>query len=272
MKHALNITTTLILCGSMAQAYAQSPAACIPTPSCTSLGYTSTKSCTDGLKCPFGNYWNCTHINKITELTNKITELEKVIETSQSQGEICAIGSTLYSDKSCSIIPQKGKTPIGIVVYVDGKGGGQAMALKSMEHYQWGTRNGEVAGLQNYLTTSDASQDYASCKNSQIIMAAGDKSKYPAVWAAYEYSTEGTSAGDWCLPAAGIITSIYNNQNEISTGFVRTIGTPFPTTTQVWTSSAYTSSSAWYSNFNANNGLSADFWYYDYEVRPVIEF
>ena len=273
MKKILYTTTAFVLCGGIVQANA----ACIATPSCTTLGYTSTTSCTDGLKCPFGNYWNCTHINKITELTNKITELEKVIETSQSQGEICAIGSTLYSDKSCSIIPQKGKTPIGIVVYVDGKGGGQAMALKSMEHYQWGTRNGEVAGLQNYLTTSDASQDYASCKNSKTIMAAGDKNKYPAAWVANEYKTEGTSAGDWCLPAAGIFTSYYNNQEAIKTAFSRVNGIPFTSDTKAWSSTVYSNSYAWYSNFSEkykfglNHSYEYDYLYYG-EVRPVIEF
>ena len=92
MKKILYTTTAFILCG-----IAQSQAACIATPSCTSLGYTSTTSCTDGLKCPFGNYWNC-NLNKITELTNKITELEKKIEALETSKEICYIGSILYSD------------------------------------------------------------------------------------------------------------------------------------------------------------------------------
>ena len=59
-------------------------AACIQTPSCSSLGYTSSSSCTGGVKCPFGNAWNCsvneikTEItNKITEITNQITEIVK---------------------------------------------------------------------------------------------------------------------------------------------------------------------------------------------------
>ena len=61
-------------------------AACIQTPTCSSLGYTSTSSCTGGTKCPFGNYWNCDAINKInslnsqiTNLTNKITEQTNTI-------------------------------------------------------------------------------------------------------------------------------------------------------------------------------------------------
>ena len=280
MKHALNITTTLILCGSMAQAYAQSPAACIPTPSCTSLGYTSTTSCADGLKCPFGNYWNCTHINKITELTNKITEqtnkiteLEKVIETSQSQGEICVIGSILYSDKSCYLNPQKGKTPIGIVVYADGNGGGQALALKSLDtQYKWSAANKGISGLQYYGSTSLASKDYASCENTKKIIASGDKNDYPAAWAAHEYKTEGTNAGDWCLPAAGIFNSYYNNQTSINLGFGRVNGTIFTTSTNAWSSTQYNPYYTWEARFNKTDGLGNEIKSVNDEIRPVLEF
>ena len=273
MKHALNITTTLILCGSMAQAYAQSPAACIATPSCTTLGYTSTTSCTDGLKCPFGNYWNCTHINKITELTNKITELEKTIETSQSQGEICIIGSILYSDKSCYLNPQKGKTPIGVVVYVDGNGGGQALALNSIGSYIWGGYGTDVPELTNVSNSSEKT-DFASCTNSKIIMAAGDKSTYPAAWAAHEYKTEGTNAGDWCLPAAGIFYSYKNNQTAVDTGFDRANGTKFTPSTYAWSSSEFSKNFAWHSYFvSSSDGLlNSDDKNTSNEVRPVLEF
>ena len=277
MKKILYSTTAFILFG-----LAQSQAACITTPSCTTLGYTSTTSCTDGLKCPFGNYWNCTHINKITELTNKITEqtnkiteLEKVIETSQSQGEICVIGSILYSDKSCYLNPQKGKTPIGIVVYVDGKGGGQALALKSLaSKYQWSTEYVDIPGLKNYNADSSAAIDKASCANSKIIMAAGDKSKYPAVWAAHEYKTEGTSAGDWCLPAAGIFVSYYNNPNTIAQGFERVGGERLSGDAFIWSSSeGYIDKIAWASYFLTGNGLSDGYTKRtSFEVRPVLEF
>ena len=71
---------------SMGTAYA----ACIPTPSCASLGYESSSSCEGGIKCPFGNAWNCT-------LVNKITEIEKIIQEGGSSGSKdtsnCKIGS-----------------------------------------------------------------------------------------------------------------------------------------------------------------------------------
>ena len=276
MKRIFYYTTTAIIisCG-ITQAQT-----CVPTPTCSSLGYTSSSSCTNGIKCPFGNYWNCDLSNKITELTNKITEqtnkiteIEKQVVVNQSQGEVCVIGSILYSDKSCYLNPQKGKTPIGIVVYIDGKGGGQAMSLKSIGNYEWGGYGTDISGLTNYTSNSAASQDVASCENSKKIMAAGNKSTYPAVWAANEYKTEGTSAGDWCLPAAGIFTSYYNNQTSVNLGFERVNGTKFTTNTYAWSSSESNVNCAWYSHFNREYGL-----YYDCykdnsrEVRPVLVF
>ena len=270
MKKIFYYTTTAIIisCGiSQAQT-------CVPTPTCSSLGYTSSSSCTNGIKCPFGEAWNC-DLNKITELTNKITELEKQLVANQSQGEVCIIGSILYSDKSCYLNPIKGKTPIGIVIYIDGTGGGQALALKSIGSYQWSTEYVDISGLTNCTSDEKASQNFASCENSAKIRAQGDSSKYPAVWAAHEYSTEGTNAGDWCLPAAGIFTSYYNNQEAINIGFSRTSGTPFTESTYAWSSSESSNYYSWASNFSRGYGLFGD----DnnekkgsLEVRPVIEF
>ncbi len=53
--------------GVMAMGAGVGYAACIPTPSCSSLGYESSSSCEGGIKCPFGNAWNCTVINKVNE-------------------------------------------------------------------------------------------------------------------------------------------------------------------------------------------------------------
>ena len=271
MKKLLYTTTAFVLCGSIVQANA----ACIATPSCTAMGYTSSSSCTNGIKCPFGNYWNCDLSNKITELTNKITEIEQKVEDLETPKEVCYIGSILYSDKSCSVTVIAGKTPIGIVVYIDGTGGGQALALKSIGSYEWGGYGTDISGLTNYNSESAASKDYDSCGNTAKIIAAGDKSKYPAVWAANEYSTEGTSAGDWCLPAAGIFTSVYNNQTAINLGFEKVGGTTFTTSTYAWSSSELNHGIAWNSNFSDSYGLDG----YgnggkvaSYEVRPVLEF
>ena len=267
MKKILYTTTAFVLCGGIVQANA----ACIATPSCTAMGYSSTSSCTNGIKCPFGNYWNC-------DLSNKIAELEKKIEQQEQDNALksCAVGHIFYSDMSCSVSMQTGKTPIGVVVYTDGQGHGQVLALKSIGDYEWGGYGTDISTLPNYGSNSAASKDYDSCGNSKKIMAAGNKSKYPAAWAAYNYTTTGTKVGDWCLPAAGIFTSYYNNQSVINTGFSRAGGTEFTNSTRAWSSSESGNDYAWFSDFSTDYGLSYRRNYYDKgysnEVRPVFEF
>ena len=226
---------------------------CTLTKDCTDLGYTSTTSCDNGVKCPWGEAWFCP----------------------PSPSEVCEIGSVLYSDMTCYKEAQAGKTPIGVVVYVDGLGGGQALALNSVNNgtsYQWGGYGANVSSLPDYTTEATAAADYTSCENSKIIMTVGNSSTYRAVWAANEYSTEGTSAGDWCLPAAGIFTSYYNSQEAINTGFSRANGIQFTTSTKAWSSSESISNGAWYSYFSTSYGLDRSGKGNFSEVRPVIEF
>ena len=91
-------------------------AACVSTPSCTTLGYDSKTPCSNGgIKCPFGEAWNC----KISELKDKITELEKEIEELEEQNSAiggCGVGDYLYSDMSCDPYLHTDECPIGIVV------------------------------------------------------------------------------------------------------------------------------------------------------------
>ncbi len=258
-------------------------AACIPTPSCSSLGYESSSSCEGGIKCPFGNAWNCTLADKINEITTEITEIKKVIEEGGVGGgdtSNCVLGSIFYSDHTCSygaVLPTK--APIGVVVYSDGAGHGQVMALGSIGSYKWSSEYVNISTLQNFTSGSAASQDLASCENTAKIIAAGGKSKYPAAWAAHEYKTEGTNAGDWCLPAAGIMVSIYNNMELINIGYGLASGSKIGTSSNIWSSSEYDRDYAWSSGFSRDYGLyHGDYrdTYYgkkaSYEVRPVLEF
>ena len=164
------------------------------------------------------------------------------------------------------------KKAIGVVVYIGSDGKRWAMALKSIGSYEWSSKNVDISGLTNYGSDSAASKDYDSCGNTAKIIAAGDKSKYPAAWAAHEYKTEGTEAGDWCLPAAGIFTSYYNNQSVINTGFSRAGGTQFTTSPHAWSSSERSDDRAWYSHFSLSYGLSSSYKGNINEVRPVLAF
>ena len=275
MKRIFYYTTTaLVLSCGISQAQT-----CVPTPTCSTLGYTSTTACDGGLKCPFGEAWNCS----INDIKTEIMEIKNII--GQQQQENCVIGAILYSDMTCSSTVVAGKTPIGIVVYI-GASGYQALALETIGNYAWSTEAVDILGLTNYNSPAEASKDYNSCGNTEKIIAQGDRNIYPAAWAAHEYSTEGTSAGDWCLPAAGIFTSYYNNQDAINTGFIRAGGTKFSASrpdTYAWSSSELNATNyyfAWYSYFrNDNYGLNS---YINYtlgynksdslEVRPVLEF
>ena len=253
-------------------------AACIPTPSCSSLGYESSSSCEGGIKCPFGNAWNCT-------LVNKITEIEKIIQeggASSNKGDTsnCVVGSIFYSDWTCSygsVIATK--APIGVVVYSDNAGHGQVMALKSIGSYTRGVNGTDLPTLQNYSSASDASKDFSSCENTLKIIADGDKETCAAPWAVQEYKTVGTSAGDWCLPAAGIFTSIYNNLSIINNAFNLTGGTQIGTGVDFhyWSSSEYSTRGAWILYIQNDFGIDwAPYGYIyeisSYEVRPVLEF
>ena len=294
MRKGLLISTMIVSVAGL-EASAEAANQCLQTPSCESLGYTQT-SCVDnnGVKCPFGNKYFCVCPAKYayscsgagytggkgTACGGKYTECtcaSGYVWENGSCARNCQIGDIFYSDKTCSPDVVSGKTPIAIVVYLDGNGSGQALALNNLSsEYYWALTYTDIPNLPNYLAYSNTAQlDFASCENSKIIMDFGDKSTYPAAWAANEYSTEGTKAGDWCLPAAGIFTSYYNNQEKINAGFDKVGGTKFTTSTYAWSSSELGSDKVWRSGAFSdlfNFGLKTERKLARLTVRPVIEF
>ena len=289
-------------------AIAQTPT-CTATPDCASLGYTEASCPNGGVKCPWGDKWFCS--SSETEICSKYGFKYTCTGTGYAGGSgtackgkysscncaswykwkngscidvspwgtctglaaNCSLGDILFSDGTCSANTVSGKTPIAVVVYISSEGCGQAMALKSIGFYAWGGYGTDISTLPS-LSKEQASQDYASCENSAIIRAQGNSSTYPAVWAAYNYSTEGTKVGDWCLPAAGIFTSIYNNQSTINTGFSRAGGTQFTSSTYAWSSSEDYGGNghrAW-TSYSGRYGLYFDYKNISREVRPVLAF
>lgn len=185
------------------------------------------------------------------------------------------IGYILNSDMTVTSTTQSGKTPIGVVVCSYAGGGGQAIALKKLNYVQWASEEIDVSGLTNHANSKAAYKETSSCSNSQKIMDAGDASKFPAVWTAYNYSTSGTNIGDWCLPAAGTITSIFANMDLLNNSIKKVGGEQF--SSSFWSSSESILSRAWYFISYVNYGLS------NYSssatskkgrsyVRPVLEF
>ena len=281
MRKFLLYSSALVASGLLNSGVAN--AACIQTPSCSSLGYESTSSCSGGIKCPFGNAWNCTLINKInsittqiTNLTNKITTIEEKIvkiESSTSSSN-CMVGDILYSDKSCDPNVIATKKPIGVVFDRANK---LAIGLEESQRY-WSGESFDVTGLRNIELSSEAIEDWRGEINTRVVLEyckANDTSWHRISCPAFEYvnsyKTEGTNAGDWYLPAMGELYAIYRNMDVLNIALGKIGGTKLGTN-YYWSSSEYSASSAWTLYFY--NGSVNGYGKYgnnDY-VRPVLAF
>ena len=275
MKKYLFLTSALVVLSGTAEA------ACIQTPSCSSLGYESTSSCSGGLKCPFGNAWNCTAsdlsnkitevTNKITEITNKITTIEEKIVTIENgaSSSNCQIGDILYSDKSCDPSVVASKKPIGVVF---DRANRLAIALDT-EAKKWSDEHFDVPTLSNYGSPSAATADWQGKNNTRLVLEYCKTNGYscPAFEYVNSYKTEGTIAGDWYLPAAGELNAINANMRVLNTALGKIGGTKLDIG-YYWSSSEYSDYNAWselrdIGNTNGNNSK-----YNSNYVRPVLAF
>ena len=262
MKQYLLLTSALVAGGLLNSGVAE--AACIKTPTCSSLGYESTTSCSGGLKCPFGNAWNCTFINKITEL-------EKVIENIQKEEALanCKIGDILYSDMSCNTNVVASKTPIGVIFDVTNK---LAIGLEKSQQL-WSTEYFDVPGLSNITSLSAAIADWQGKNNTKVVLEyCKTKGKScPAFEYVNSYKTEGTQAGDWYLPAMGELNAIYGNMDVLNVALGKIGGTTFGDYFY-WSSSENSNNYAWRLNFYLGNEDYFDKDFRHSYVRPVLAF
>ena len=260
MKQYLLLTSALVAGGLLNSGVAN--AACIKTPTCSSLGYESTTSCSGGLKCPFGNAWNCT-------LVNKITELEKIIEKNQAEEALknCKIGDILYSDMSCNANMVASKTPIGVVFDTTN---GLAIAKDEFANLVWGAVAEDVSGVQNSSSVSTSTADWQGFKNTKAMYEA-DKSgyNYPAIKKVLTYSTTGTEQGQWYLPAAGELQAISTNKDTLNTTLAKIGGTQM--SGNYWSSSEQNSGSSYYIGIG-NNSSTTGRKVVKNKAKPVINF
>ena len=273
MRKFLLYSSTFMVLNGVAEA------ACIQTPSCSSLGYESTSSCSGGIKCPFGNAWNCNLINKInslntqiTNLTNKITTIEEKIvkiESSTSSSN-CIVGDILYSDKSCDPNVIATKKPIGVVFDRANK---LAIGLnQSSSELKWSNDYFDVPGLSNITSSSAVTADWQGKNNTRVVLdycKANGKS-CPAFEYVNSYKTEGTIAGDWYLPAFGELNAIYGNKDVLNIALGKIGGTKLGTD-YYWSSSEYSNHDAWGLYFYNGNGTYSSKSNGNY-VRPVLAF
>ena len=142
---------------------------------------------------------------------------------------------------------------------------------------EWGGYGTDISSLPNYTSWSKAAKDFDSCGNTDKIRAQGNSSKYPPAWVAYNYQPSGTPTGKrWCLPAAGVLNSLYNNLSTINTAIGKAGGTKLEDDNErIWSSSEYDYSYAWLFWTDSTGGLiylDKGESYFGGSVRPVLAF
>ena len=139
----------------------------------------------------------------------------------------------------------------------------------------WGGYGTDILSLPNYTSSSSAEADYDSCGNTDKIVAAGSASgsTYPAAWATRYYAPTTETKGKWCLPAAGILRNIQNNQTAINTALKKVGGESNMLLNRwVWSSSEYSNNHAWSAHLdNSGLGLNPKI-NFNGHVVPVLEF
>ena len=159
--------------------------------------------------------------------------LEAVVDTIYP---FAAVGDILCSDGSIvhrNDWPAPGKTPIGIVFYVDdSKWHGWAVSLTQTASMKWSTvTNVFVNGHQgnaNWLLAINRNDEWEGYANTQRILSAGNATTYPAGWAADGFSTTYPApwSRGWYLPSAAQLNMLFGELPEVNLSLNRVGATP----------------------------------------------
>lgn len=208
-------------------------AQCSDIPTCESLGYNEqTSSCVGkALKCPFDvnkafcGTQTCESLgygqNKADCGDRKFVKCpfddsKTFCGTLSYEGEICNVGSILYSDKICSTYPLEGKTPIGIVYDATQR---KAISLSTTFGKNWQAYSGGATG---------ASSTSNGRANSDIIYARSDIASFGAFNFCYTMSMSKFKRGTWYIPAIYELQAIYDKKSTLKSSLTRLLGEPKP--------------------------------------------
>ena len=264
----MNINLKFLLLGTSLSLIPQYAAAQCAETDCLKLGYTKLEKCDNGLKCPFGEYWACPK-----------TEEKAVLGQCTGYAKNCTIGQILNSDGTCTTDKESGKTPIGVVIAIKDNCGWAMTVSPVQKNIDW-TITYVTPGSLKRMIYGQAIDDFDSCVNTQKIIQFGDAYKYPAAWAAFNYkpNTAPETNGMWCLPAAGVLHSLYNNLKVVNNTISRLNGIQINEENRyIWSSTICNAHSAWFFQIYGYGGLSSEC-NGDHTiggngaVRPVISF
>ena len=230
----------LISLSLMFAGYAQAQT-CIPTPDCAGLGYTETSCSGAFLRCPFDT-------SKMFCASSSGSGGGGA--TPESGG--CLVGMIYYSDGSCSTGLDSSKTAIGVVVEDN------AYVMSKPTSMTWASNTStDVSSMTNFSSGDAAKGDYLGKLNTAAIVAAysSDTTSNNAAKYCNSYSTAGTSAGQWYLPAAGeIVDFVSGNYATLARAFSK-LGVAISGT--FWSSSEYSSNYAWHVYSSDGNMFSS---------------
>ena len=207
---------------------------------------------------------------------------EPILGQCTGRAKNCKIGQILNNDGSCSNDKVSGKTPIGVVIYIGSDNCGYAMTASMIEGSRsivWSSSD-TTTGIGSTTKWQTAIKNFDACANTQKIIQQGNSSQYPAAWAAVNYAPSAAPAtkGKWCLPAPGMLNSLYKNLNAINNTISKLGGTQLTNDNEhIWSSSEYNSVNAWVFCTGNSYGLFGDYKdgrysHAPYNVRPVIAF
>ncbi len=237
---------------------------CTPTPDCALIGYTETSCEGDYLACPFDSTklkcmpcdssfrYDCSGDN-ITGGTGSACGGKYV--ACECEGGLpfnngicpqsCMVGMIYYSDRTCSTELDNSKTPIGVVV----KDNELVISQIRSTGMKWSSSYTNVSGITETTDSAVAKQDFNGKANTLAIVETftSDTVDNNAAINCNSYSTDGTNAGDWYLPAAGELYSyVYGggtNYSKIYTTMGK-LGWTFGSRA-FWSSSEKSDTSAW---------------------------
>ena len=265
----MNINLKFLLLGTSLSLIPQYAAGQCAVTDCQQLGYTSLKKCDGGLKCPFGEYWACPKV-----------EEKAVLGECTGYAKNCKIGDILNNDGTCSTDNIAGKLPLGVVIYIGDDNCGYAMTARALvKNSIWSSVYPEViVGSGATKNQSEVILNFDACDNTQKIIQAGSFYNYPAAWVAVDYEPDAapSTKGKWCLPAPGMLNSLYVNLSIIDAGIAKIGGVRLSDTEEYILSSVeYNENNIWVFCKGCNGGIS---YYSKYPVngysvvRPVIKF
>ena len=156
----------------------------------------------------------------------------------------CKVGYILNSDKSCTATKQSGKTPIGVVSYISGS---KRLAINLVStSVPWSSSYVDISGITNITSESAALNDFSGKANTAAwISYWGSSVTNYAPGYCYNYTTTGTSKGQWYLPAFGeLYATVWTNKAAVNSGLSAAGGTAI-LNESYWSSSEASNVTAW---------------------------